>query len=93
MADLRNPNRAWLDDARIDKGIEHAARAGTEMPSGLLSMTPLNSNPHGAVPPPKPPSGTRPTPPGAKISPNVAAGLPRQADGIAERVAEFLTRK
>jgi hypothetical protein len=86
-------NRASLDRVSVDKGIIHIARAGTEMPPGILSATPLNSNPHGVAPAPRPASGTRPLPPDSKISPNVKAALPNQAPGIAERVREFVKRK
>jgi hypothetical protein len=103
-----NENRASLDRVAIDKNIQPIARAGTEMPGGLLSMTPLNSNPHGAPVPPSAAADTtavsqlgpvtpggmpRQTPPGAKISPDVRAALPRQADGVERRVNEFLRRK
>jgi hypothetical protein len=108
MTDARNANRARLDDVATDKGIARVVRPGTEPPPGLLSMTPLNSNPHGASAPPRQMADTRAaaefgpitpggmprqTPPGAAISPDVARALPNQAPGIAERVREFVKRK
>jgi hypothetical protein len=103
-----NENRARLHDA-IDKGIVHTVRPNARaMPPGLLGATPLNSNPNGAPVPPSaaadtraarelgpltPSPALRPIPPGAKISPNVTAALPRQADGVEQRVHDFLKRK
>ena len=101
-------NRAHLAKVVSDKNIQPISRPGTEMPPGILSMMPLNSNPHGAKAPPSATADTiaaaaagpltpsptlRQTPTDALISGNVAQALSKQAPGVAERIAEFLQRK
>jgi hypothetical protein len=102
-----NENRARLADA-IDKNIVHTVRANARETPPIRGDAPITLNPHGApaVPSrmadtmtsaalgPLTPGGMpRQTPPGGKISPDVARALPRQVDGIERRVNEFLQRK
>jgi hypothetical protein len=101
-------NRAHLAKVVTDKNIQRVVRTGTEMPPPIRGDAPLTNNPHGAPVPPSaaadtraarelgpltPSPALRPIPPGAKISPNVTAALPRQADGVEQRVHDFLKRK
>jgi hypothetical protein len=69
--------------------------AGKEMPEGILSMTPIDSDPHGrgAVTADGGKPGTEFAPGATMISPNVRAALDKQAEGVSNRVNDFLARK
>jgi hypothetical protein len=99
MADDPSPNtRRWKTGA-IDKGIVHVdARtkpASFDMPPGILSMKPIDPDPNRAGPMPADSGrpGTTFDAGATGISKNVLAKLPMQADGVAQRVKSFVSRK
>jgi hypothetical protein len=70
--------------------------AGKEMPDGILSMTPINSDPHGrgAVSADGGRPGTQFVPLATGISPNVRLALDdKQPEKVRSRVNDFLARK